>query len=104
MLNLTGVLVGLGSFLIIGVLHPVVIKVEYYWGKEAWPAFLAGGILCCTASVLVSNAALSSLLAVLGFSLFWSIRELYEQEQRVQKGWHPRNEKRAARRKKLEQI
>ncbi|WP_423893355.1 DUF4491 family protein, partial [Filifactor alocis] len=29
----------------------------------------------------------------LGFCLFWSIKELFEQEKRVQKGWYPKNPK-----------
>ena len=34
------------------------------------------------------------MLGILAFSCFWSIRELFEQEQRVKKGWFPKNEKR----------
>ncbi|WP_374760603.1 DUF4491 family protein [Clostridium sporogenes] len=34
---------------------------------------------------------ISVLLAVLGFSLFWSIGELRQQEERVKKGWFPKN-------------
>jgi len=33
-------------------------------------------------------------LAVLGFSLLWSIKELSEQKDRVEKGWFPKNPKR----------
>lgn len=34
-----GVIIGLASFLIIELLHPVVIKSEYYIGKKIWPVF-----------------------------------------------------------------
>lgn len=88
---MTGICIGLATFLIIGVLHPVVIKAEYYIGKRIWPAFLVLGVLCIAGSLLISGVILSSLGAVLGFSLLWSIRELFEQEERVKKGWFPAN-------------
>ncbi|QGT99892.1 hypothetical protein SYNTR_1299 [Candidatus Syntrophocurvum alkaliphilum] len=90
-MNFTGLIVGAISFLIIGILHPIVIKVEYYFGKHYWPVFAISGLICCIASVLVDNILISIPLAILGFSLFWSIMELFEQEKRVQKGWFPAN-------------
>ena len=95
-MNFTGILIGAGTFLIIGALHPVVIKAEYYFGKNIWPVFLVGGIVCVGLSALMHSAVIATLLAVLGFSLFWSIRELFEQEQRVAKGWYPANPHRKA--------
>jgi hypothetical protein len=91
--SFAGILIGIGAFLIIGLLHPVVIKGEYYFGVKIWPWFLIGGILCIIGSLLISNIILSSLTGVLGFSLFWSIHELFEQKRRVEKGWFPRNPK-----------
>ena len=90
----TGIIIGLGSFLIIGLLHPVVIKGEYYFGTKIWPLFLLGGIICVVGSILIENLIASTLLGVLGFSLFWSIHELFEQKERVRKGWFPENPKR----------
>ncbi len=90
-MNLEGIIIGIGAFIIIGMLHPVVIKAEYYIGKHIWPLFLVSGIICVVLSILIDWMVLSTLLAVLGFSLFWSIRELYEQEERVEKGWFPAN-------------
>jgi hypothetical protein len=90
----SGIIVGLGTFLIIGILHPAVIKSEYYFGKRCWPVFAIFGVICCIASLFISNISISVLLAVLGFSLFWSVRELFEQEKRVEKGWYPKNPKR----------
>ena len=89
-----GILIGAGAFLIIGLLHPVVIKAEYHLGRGIWPAFLAAGFLAITGSLLVRAAVPSALLAILGFSLLWCIRELAEQEERVRKGWFPVNPKR----------
>lgn len=90
-MNWKGVAVGAATFLIIGLLHPVVIKAEYYVGKGIWPLFLLAGCACVAGSLWVRSAAFSSLLAVLGFSLLWGIRELFEQEERVRKGWFPKN-------------
>lgn len=89
-----GLLIGAGTFFIIGLLHPVVIKAEYYCGKGIWPVFLVLGLACVAGSLFAGSVLFSALLAVLGFSLFWSIHELFEQEKRVKKGWHPANPKR----------
>lgn len=90
-MNYEGIIIGLGAFLIIGILHPVVIKAEYYFTVKVWPLFLVGGLLCVFLSVKASGGMASSLLAVLGFSLLWSIKELFEQKKRVEKGWFPQN-------------
>ena len=94
MFHWQGILVGLGCFLMIGLLHPVVIWGEYYFGKRIWPIFLLLGIACAICSGLTSNLVASSLIAVLGFCFFWCILELFHQERRVQKGWFPKNPKR----------
>jgi hypothetical protein len=90
----TGILIGFCAFLIIGLLHPVVIKGEFYFGTKIWPLFLVGGIVCIVGSILIEGVIASTLLGVLGFSLFWSIHELFEQKERVRKGWFPENKKR----------
>ncbi|WP_304479102.1 DUF4491 family protein, partial [uncultured Muribaculum sp.] len=33
----------------------------------------------------------STILGVVGFSSFWTIKEIFEQQERVRKGWFPRN-------------
>lgn len=87
----SGIIVGLVSFLIIGLLHPVVIKMEYYWGKRSWPILAVSGIMSTVASLLSNDLVISIVLGVLAFSLFWSVKELFEQEERVRKGWYPSN-------------
>ena len=47
-----------------------------------------------TASVLTTGFFLQTLLAVLAFSCFWSILEVFEQRERVRKGWFPANPRR----------
>ncbi len=90
----SGLIVGAGTFLIIGAFHPVVIKAEYHFGTRCWWVFLLSGIASGVASVLVANFILSALCGVLAFTLLWSIKELFEQKKRVEKGWFPSNPRR----------
>lgn len=90
-MSFEGVVIGIGAFLIIGILHPVVIKTEYYIGIKVWPLFLIGGLIFILLSLFSDNTIVSALLAVMGFSLLWSINELFEQVKRVEKGWFPSN-------------
>jgi uncharacterized membrane protein YdcZ (DUF606 family) len=89
-----GIIVGIATFLIIGLFHPIVIKAEYYWGTKCWWIFLLGGILGVVSALLISNVLYSSLCGVFGFSSLWTIKELFEQKERVEKGWFPANPKR----------
>ena len=93
-MNFEGLIVGLATFLIIGLFHPIVIKAEYHFGVGCWWAFLLAGLAMCVASLL-THGVLSILLGVVAFSSFWSILELFEQRERVRKGWFPANPKRA---------
>ncbi len=86
-----GLVVGLATFLIIGIFHPLVIKGEYYFGTRCWWVFLIAGAVSLAAAVWVSDVLWSSLLGVWAFSMFWSIKELFEQEERVKRGWFPEN-------------
>ena len=92
--NLLGLVIGLGTFLIIGLFHPIVIKGEYYFGTRCWWVFLALGTAVIALSVFVESVLWSALLGVTGFSSLWSILEIFEQQERVRKGWFPRNPKR----------
>ncbi|MDE7159803.1 MAG: DUF4491 family protein [Muribaculaceae bacterium] len=91
--NLEGVAIGLTTFLIIGLFHPLVIKGEYYLGQKCNWLFLLAGILTLAAS-LTTVGTVSILLGVTSFSCFWSILEVKEQRERVHKGWFPANPKR----------
>ena len=93
-MHLSGILIGVISFLSIGVFHPIVIKAEYYFSKSCWPVFLIAGIVLMAISAMIENVIFSSALAVIGMSSWWSILELFEQEKRVKKGWFPANPKR----------
>ena len=43
-MTLQGIIVGAAVFLIIGICHPLVIKMEYYWGKKSWWVLLVVGL------------------------------------------------------------
>lgn len=90
-MNFYGIIIGVVAFVIIGIFHPIVIKCEYYFSKEIWPIFLLLGIIFITLSILVKNMFLSIGCGIVGFTWFWSINEIIEQEERVKKGWFPRN-------------
>ena len=92
--NLTGLVIGVATFVIIGLFHPLVVKGEYHFGVRCWWVFLAMVIAAVAASVAVRHIFWSTLRAVWGASSFWSIGELFEQRQRVAKGWFPKKERR----------
>lgn len=93
--HLQGLVIGICTFLIIGMFHPIVVKAEYYWSTRCWWwLFLFLGIAGVISSLCIENVVISSLLGVFAFSSFWSIKEIFEQEKRVQKGWFPKNPKR----------
>ena len=93
-LNFMGILIGVVTFLVIGLFHPLVIKAEYYLGVKSWWLFLVAGVVAAVFSLVVQNLFLSILLGVVAFSSFWSIGEVFAQRKRVEKGWFPANPKR----------
>ena len=90
----SGLLVGVVAFLLIGVFHVVVIKGEYHFGKRIWPLFAVIGVVSVIASLFIENITVGVLVAVFGITCIWTIKELFEQEERVKKGWFPENPKR----------
>jgi len=90
-MNYDGLIVGAATFLIIGLFHPLVIKAEYYLGTRSWIWFLIAGLISIALSVLAGSTIVSTLLGVLGFSCLWSIKEVFEQAERVRQGRYPKN-------------
>ena len=82
-LNIQGFLVGLFAFFLIGVFHPIVIKVERNFGKQVWPFFFIPGIVLVIFSVVIKHTFISVGMGVLAFALFWSTIELFKQHKRV---------------------
>lgn len=96
-ININGLAIGLATFIAIGLFHPLVIKGEYYLGARCCiPLFTLTGIVTAIASLLTNHQFISPVLGVVAFSSFWSIKEVREQEQRVARGWFPRNPRRKA--------
>lgn len=90
-MNWKGIEVGVTAFVLIGCFHPIVIRCEYYFSKAVWPVFGLVGLLALAGSLWISDAGASAIAAVFGITCLWSIKELFEQEKRVQKGWFPKN-------------
>ena len=88
-LHFTGLIIGIATFVIIGIFHPIVIKGEYYFGTGIWWIFLISGIITGVCSVLVADVLWSTLLAVWAASSLWGLGELFEQKRRVERGWFP---------------
>lgn len=92
--NFRGIFIGLMTFLIIGLFHPLVIKGEYYFGEKIKWVFMLFGFIFMIMTLLIPDLTLSSLAGVTAFSCFWSVKEVKEQVERVRKGWFPANPKR----------
>ena len=90
MMYYEGALIGLATFLIIGAFHPVVIKTEFYFGTRLWWVFLLLGLGCIVGALFIAHTLTSALLGVTGFSSLWAILEIFEQKERVDKGWFPK--------------
>lgn len=90
-IHFDGLLIGIITFLVIGLFHPIVVKAEYYWGTKCWWIFLIVGIGGIIASLFIESVFISAICGVFAFSSLWSIKEIFEQEERVQKGWFPKN-------------
>ena len=95
-MNFTGLIIAVITFLVIGLFHPIVIKGEYHFGTRCWWVFALAGIAFIAASLLVEDGIVSPVLGVVGCSCLWSIIEIFEQKERVEKGWFPMNPKRKA--------
>ena len=89
-----GMIIAVVTFLIIGAFHPIVIKSEYYWGVKCWPVFALVGIILLGISLFVQNVLLAAIIGITGCSSLWSVLEIFEQRERVRKGWFPMNPKR----------
>ena len=93
-MNFTGLIIAVTTFLVIGLFHPIVIKSEYHFGTRCWWVFALAGIVFIAVSLAVRNDILRPVLGVVGCSCLWSILELFQQRERVRKGWFPMNPKR----------
>ena len=70
--NLTGLVIGVATFLIIGLFHPFVIKGEYYFGVRCWWFFLLMGVAAIAA--LPFWDSLTTSLSIVGM---WMLSRKY---------------------------
>ena len=87
-----GIILGFLTFFLIGIFHPIVIKTEYHFGTRPWPIFLLVGVGSVVSAFFMPNLFWSTLVSIFGFCSLWSILELFEQRERVKKGWFPKKE------------
>jgi len=78
-----GIIVGVYTFAMIGVLHVGVVRIEREIGSHIWPWFVVLGLVFGVASLMVSDVLTSALLGVSGFLFAWSGPELKKQRERV---------------------
>lgn len=90
-LNLSGLIVGGASFLIIIFGRWACIAGEYHFSKRIWIIFLLTGIISLVLALFIKNTLIASVLSIFGLTLLWGIHEVIEQEERVNKGWFPEN-------------
>lgn len=95
-MNFSGIIVGAAVLLSIGICHPAVIKMEYYFGKRSWWIWLLAGIVFSALSLFIKDTIVSTIVGGFAFSCFWGIHEIFQQERRVLRGWFPENPKRHA--------
>lgn len=89
-----GIIIGAAAFIIIGLFHPIVIKGEYYFGTSLWPIFAIAGAVFVAGALFLDSIIVRSIMGITGFTLWWSILELFHQSERVRKGWFPKNPRR----------
>ena len=54
--NLNGIFIGIATFLIIGIFHPLVIKGEYHFGVKCWWVFALMGIISTSHQLWSKNS------------------------------------------------
>ena len=67
-LHFEGLLIGIATFLIIGIFHPVIIKMEYHTGTRYWWVLLLAGIIALLVGLFfVANIVLNAILGAFAF-------------------------------------
>ena len=69
-LHFEGIVIGICTFLIIGLFHPIVVKAEYYWGTRCWWWFLLLGIAGIIGSVLIGDILIFDITGRILFFFF----------------------------------
>ncbi|MEW6240621.1 MAG: DUF4491 family protein [Chloroflexota bacterium] len=90
-MNPFGILIGIITFLIIGLGFPLVIRSERYFGYWSWVYMMSIGFLIILASLFIQNDWASVIVGVIGATFVWGSTELKEQAVRAELGWFPFN-------------
>jgi hypothetical protein len=90
-MNPFGILIGLITFVIIGLGFPLVIRGERHFGYLWWPYMMGLGLLIIAASLFIKNDWLSVIVGVTGATFAWGSTELKDQAVRAELGWFPFN-------------
>ncbi len=89
-MNWEGLFLGFAAFLIIGLCHPLVAKLEYHFGKKVWPVLFIPGIIFLIFSFFLDETY-SVLFGIFAFAMFWSSIEMFKQHERALKGQVKKN-------------
>ncbi len=90
-MNFFGLLIGIATFLIIGLGFPLVIHGERIFGYLCWVYMMSIGVLLIVISIFVNINWLSAIIGILGATFVWGSTELKEQAVRTELGWYPFN-------------
>ena len=93
-INIAGIFICFSFIFYIWILHIFVVWYEYNYGKKGWPLFLILGFVCYIIAYYLKRVMFSISLGILGTSLLWCIKEMFDQHVRVKRGWFPMNPKR----------
>ncbi len=97
-INYTGPILAFTVFATIGIGHVLVRFLNYHLGTLPGIPFLLSGIASLISSIWISSNLWSSIVGIVGITLFWDGVEFYRQEKRVKKGHAPENPKRPVKR------
>ena len=80
-MNYVGILIGLATFLIIGLFHPLVIKGEYYFGNPMLVGFPRDGNPMCRFVPLCGKRVLEYHFRCHIVLFLWGILEVFDQRK-----------------------
>ncbi len=71
-----GIIIGVATFFLIGIFHPLVIKGEYYFGRKINKYFIIVGIIFVALSIYIKSLIPSIFAGVIACCCFWSVGEV----------------------------
>ena len=71
-----GIIIGVVTFFLIGIFHPLVIKGEYYFGRKVNKFFILFGVIFVALSLYIKSLTQVSLLVSLSVAVFGQLARL----------------------------